>query len=188
MDKILTLSEAAQYLRVASVTLYRMARRGEVPAVKFGRGWRFHHDCLSGWMKEKEGQSGARADHSIDLAAFRHISTRETKAVLEFIKILKDRYAQSLTQVILYGSRARGDFKAYSDIDLLVLFAGDEALIKKIKEEVLLMTSDFNLQKELLLQVFVMQKQEWEKPSFKTFLLVEKIKREGIVLYGSKEK
>jgi len=38
----LTLSEVAELLRVAPVTVYRMARKGEIPgAFRLGHHWRF---------------------------------------------------------------------------------------------------------------------------------------------------
>ena len=42
MSVFLTLSEVAELLRVSPVTVYRMARKGEVPgAFRLGHRWRF---------------------------------------------------------------------------------------------------------------------------------------------------
>jgi len=41
MSEILTTEEAAQYLRTSPDTIKRLARTGRIPAVKFGRAWRF---------------------------------------------------------------------------------------------------------------------------------------------------
>lgn len=40
IDDFLTLDELAEILKVKKVTLYRMARVGKIPAVKFGKSWR----------------------------------------------------------------------------------------------------------------------------------------------------
>jgi excisionase family DNA binding protein len=40
-DKILTVEEVAEYLRLNKQTVTRMAARGEIPGIKFGREWRF---------------------------------------------------------------------------------------------------------------------------------------------------
>lgn len=39
-EEYLTIDEAAKRLKVARATVYRMARRGKIPAVKFGSVWR----------------------------------------------------------------------------------------------------------------------------------------------------
>lgn len=91
------------------------------------------------------------------------------------------KYKSRLESVILYGSRARGDFKAHSDIDLLLVLkeASDEK-----RKEISSLTHRFNLKEDALLQPFVISSSEWKDPSFRTFLLVERIRREGIPLYG----
>lgn len=38
--QFLTIEEVAKLLRVAEATVYRMARKGEIPAVRFGKAWR----------------------------------------------------------------------------------------------------------------------------------------------------
>jgi predicted nucleotidyltransferase len=86
-----------------------------------------------------------------------------------------------LEGVTLYGSRARGDFKDYSDIDLLIVLKDDAGTIKK---EISDMTNRFNLDNDVRLQTLCASKREWADPSFRTFLLFEKIRREGIPFYG----
>ena len=46
MKEILTLKEAARLLRVHPMTLYKLARRQQVPATKLGGQWRFSHTAL----------------------------------------------------------------------------------------------------------------------------------------------
>ena len=40
IDEFLTIEELAKILKVTKVTLYRMARAGKIPAMKFGKSWR----------------------------------------------------------------------------------------------------------------------------------------------------
>jgi excisionase family DNA binding protein len=40
IDEFLTIEELAKILKVTKVTLYRMARSGKIPAMKFGKSWR----------------------------------------------------------------------------------------------------------------------------------------------------
>jgi excisionase family DNA binding protein len=47
---VLTAEEAAAYLRIARATLYRLAAKGRIPAVKVGRVWRFSRSLLDEWL------------------------------------------------------------------------------------------------------------------------------------------
>jgi excisionase family DNA binding protein len=49
-DEVLTLEEAAQFLRVSEATVYQLARSGELPARKVGREWRFVGSRLLAWL------------------------------------------------------------------------------------------------------------------------------------------
>ncbi len=44
--------EVAKYLGVVPDTVYRKARRGEIPAVKMGKIWRFPKDALDKWLND----------------------------------------------------------------------------------------------------------------------------------------
>jgi excisionase family DNA binding protein len=47
---LLTIEEAAQYLRLSRAKVYQMAQRGEVPSVRMGRSVRIRRDRLDGWL------------------------------------------------------------------------------------------------------------------------------------------
>jgi excisionase family DNA binding protein len=53
-DKWLTLDELAAYLKLSSSNLYRMTKRGEVPASKIGSVWRFDRDEIDAWVKNQK--------------------------------------------------------------------------------------------------------------------------------------
>jgi len=59
---LLTVAEAARYLRLHPATLRRLARQGAVPAAKVGGTWRFRREDLaelaSGAVREERGSSG----------------------------------------------------------------------------------------------------------------------------------
>jgi len=48
--EVLTLEEAAAYLRVHPRTLRLQATQGTVPGAKIGRVWRFHKHQLEQWL------------------------------------------------------------------------------------------------------------------------------------------
>lgn len=53
------------------------------------------------------------------------LSKPERRAVDEFANLARDHFGERLVRVLLYGSRARGDCQADSDIDILVVLAGE---------------------------------------------------------------
>jgi excisionase family DNA binding protein len=52
-DAIMTVDEVAKYLTLHPLTVRRLARDGEIPAVKIGRQWRFKRDLLDRWLADR---------------------------------------------------------------------------------------------------------------------------------------
>ncbi|MBV8359644.1 MAG: helix-turn-helix domain-containing protein [Deltaproteobacteria bacterium] len=52
--KILTLRQAAQYLKVNKSTIYRLVRRKQLPAFKVCRDWRFELELIDRWRVAQE--------------------------------------------------------------------------------------------------------------------------------------
>ena len=50
-EKLMTVKEVAEYLRLDEHTVYRMARKGEIPAYKVAGQWRFKKDALEKWLE-----------------------------------------------------------------------------------------------------------------------------------------
>lgn len=45
-EGIMTVKEVAEYLRVSEATVYNLAKQRTIPAVKFGRVWRFKKEDI----------------------------------------------------------------------------------------------------------------------------------------------
>jgi excisionase family DNA binding protein len=56
LDKVLTVPELCQYLRVHRSTIYRLLRRRELPAFRVGSDWRFNREAIDRW---RLGQTAA---------------------------------------------------------------------------------------------------------------------------------
>jgi excisionase family DNA binding protein len=54
--QIMTPKEAAKYLGFHLVTIYRLLKKREIPAVKIGGQWRFKKDILDAWLVERMGK------------------------------------------------------------------------------------------------------------------------------------
>ena len=52
VSQVMNVDEVARYLGVVPDTIYRKARRGEIPAVKMGKIWRFPKEALDKWLND----------------------------------------------------------------------------------------------------------------------------------------
>ena len=57
IDKIMTVKEVAKYLDVHPMTIYKLAKKREIPAFKVGGQWRFRKAALDKWAERKTNQN-----------------------------------------------------------------------------------------------------------------------------------
>ena len=60
--RLVTVKELSDYLRVHPSTIYRLLKRGELPALKLGSDWRFSLEAIDRWRQRQveESHPGAR--------------------------------------------------------------------------------------------------------------------------------
>lgn len=56
MDELLTVEEVAKMLKMSSFTIREYARRGKLPALKFGQQWRFKKSEVMNWLDSQGGR------------------------------------------------------------------------------------------------------------------------------------
>ena len=54
---VLTVDEAAEYLRIPKSSLYKLAQEGSIPCQKVGRHWRFHRHAVDEWLQGNQGEN-----------------------------------------------------------------------------------------------------------------------------------
>ena len=98
----------------------------------------------------------------------------------EILKRIVDAVSKSEpdSEIYLYGSRARGDFKKISDWDLLILLNHDNI---SFSLETKLIDSLFEVELDIgeIISPIIYSKNEWKK-KYSITPLFENIKREGI--------
>lgn len=52
----LTIDELASYLKISRETIYKMAQKGSIPAVKVGVQWRFDQSDIDNWIENNRNQ------------------------------------------------------------------------------------------------------------------------------------
>lgn len=92
------------------------------------------------------------------------------------------RRAEPQAEVILFGSRARGDARPDSDWDVLVLLEGKVTAAREQKIYSLL--SKVELATEQVLSIIIYQKDYWQQV-LKDSPLYNNVSREGLVLRSS---
>jgi predicted nucleotidyltransferase len=99
-------------------------------------------------------------------------------------KILAEiKHAVSLidadAEVVLFGSRARGDYKEESDWDVLILT--DKIVERELKKKIWRNILSVELQYALGISTIIRNKQEWNA-KFSITALFKEIEKDGIVL------
>ncbi len=138
MEHLLTVKEAARYLHLKEVTIYRLAQRSKIPAVKVGGSWRFKKELLDEWIRRRARGSFRQILIVDDDPAIRAILTpiltakgyqvseaSDGERAIEAVK--KQRFDLILLDVILPGSSGLEVFKAIREQDsraLVVLITG----------------------------------------------------------------
>ena len=51
-DRIMTLEEVADYLRLKPQTIYTWAQEKKIPAAKLGKEWRFRKAIIDRWFED----------------------------------------------------------------------------------------------------------------------------------------
>lgn len=103
----------------------------------------------------------------------------EEQALLDRIRAAI-RELEPTAEIILFGSRARGDAMPDSDWDLLVLLDGvvDARRIAALDHRLY----DLALETDTVLTSIVRSKQDWASPLFKVMPLHNRVAREGMAL------
>jgi predicted nucleotidyltransferase len=107
-----------------------------------------------------------------------NLKGNEKKALQELKERLLERFAN--VEIILYGSKARGDFDEESDIDLLILL--DSPVTSNLEEEITHVTYDIELKYDVVFGKIVENKDFWNTPLANAMPLHWNIDREGVLV------
>lgn len=107
-------------------------------------------------------------------------SSEMDKKLEEIPKIVKEVIHQidEAAEVILFGSRARGDFDADSDWDFLILI--DEEVTSEKEELIRDALYDIELASGEVITSIIEEKSEWDK--YKETLIYKNIEEQGILV------
>ncbi|HET6513704.1 MAG TPA: nucleotidyltransferase domain-containing protein [Thermodesulfovibrionales bacterium] len=102
------------------------------------------------------------------------------KKVLEELKRnLTELLGERLKKLVLYGSRARGDYDEDSDIDIAIIVRG---LTRELKNQILDMVADIEMEHLTPLSTLVLSEEDFELLKKRERRIALDIEREGIPL------
>lgn len=102
----------------------------------------------------------------------------------EYTRRLQEIFAERLVLVALFGSYARGDNNADSDIDVLALVEGSEADLEAYRHRIASMSFEFNLEHDSDIQLVTMST-EYYRHWQQVHPLLTNIERDKVVLYAA---
>jgi predicted nucleotidyltransferase len=106
------------------------------------------------------------------------LKDNEIKAIEELKKIILGSYPDA--EIILFGSKARGDFSEDSDIDVLILLYAD--VNSKLEEKIIGDIYDIELKYELLFGPIIINTNEWHNDYKGNPFFKENIQRDGMII------
>ena len=102
----------------------------------------------------------------------------ESDAIKAAIKMLKSEF--SVSKVILFGSKARGDHDEHSDIDLLVV--ASRLLHWKEEKAIVGALFDIGMEYDVIFSPLFTFSDEWERGIFTEFPVCREISHDGAVV------
>ena len=110
------------------------------------------------------------------------ITKKESDALQAFNQRLLSELGKQLRQVILFGSKARGDSALDSDIDVLIL-ADEEG--RQMRKTISKISSQIGLDYDVCLGALLIANKRWQQMSSERFSLCRNVERDGILLFSS---
>lgn len=107
------------------------------------------------------------------------VISKETKILLTKCRDAIKTFNSSV-DIILYGSRARGDANSESDYDLLILTDGEATL--EMEDSFRRHLFPIEIETGIVLTVILTSKKDWNSSLYDVIPLYNNIKKEGIIL------
>ena len=103
--------------------------------------------------------------------------------ILEFSNEVKRIFGSKLKKVILYGSYARGDYKADSDIDIMILTTFTDEEIENVENVIYDLAFDFQMRYLVDINVIIKNEEQFNY-WLGALPFYDNVQREGIILNG----
>lgn len=107
------------------------------------------------------------------------LSKPERRAIETFLTRVRQAHPQRVKQLRLFGSKARGDSHAGSDIDILLIVDEEDW---RFRHAISNIAADVSLAHDVLIEPRVIGQARWDKMRRHHFVLYENVQAEGVGL------
>jgi predicted nucleotidyltransferase len=104
------------------------------------------------------------------------LKEREKKAIREATRTLKEKFP--VKEVVLFGSKARGDDDPDSDIDLLLVTT--RSLEWRERQAIIHALFDLGMEHDVIFSILDTTESDFDKGIFTAFPIYKEIKKEGV--------
>ncbi len=108
-----------------------------------------------------------------------HLAPNEQAATVEYVARIRSRFPEHVLAVMLFGSKARGDADAESDIDLLVLVDEESG---EFRSNLWRIASDVSLDYDVVISARIFGQVRWDEARRMRLPLYRAIIADGIPL------
>lgn len=109
------------------------------------------------------------------------LAPQERTAVHDFVQTIRANYPDQIDQVVLFGSKARGDDTPESDIDILVVLRDNDW---RLSDAIRTLGARVSLEHDVLLSIRAVSPDKWAELARYQFPLYQAIQTKGIVLFA----
>jgi predicted nucleotidyltransferase len=109
-----------------------------------------------------------------------YLTPRERRALGAFVARLRKEHADQIERVVLFGSKARGDFDAESDLDVFVLVKSDDW---HFHDRLVTFSSPISVKYDALISPKVVGPSLYRKMRKQRSFFLENIRKQGVVLW-----
>ena len=126
----LDLPEVAALLGISRSTAFRLARTGELPAIRIGRRWLVSRSVIDGWLREGTTDGDGAAEQTPELAD----DDRASELQQRIIKLATENGIQlDLSRSDPFGDKLASSLSELSDDQVEVLWKSACGLIKELR-------------------------------------------------------
>lgn len=100
----------------------------------------------------------------------------------EFIEGSKPIFGDALRKVVLYGSYARGDYDAESDIDVMLLIDKDDEELRRDIDKIISLETDIGLKHDVFISPLLQSNEKFQR-YLSVLPFYQAVEREGVVIY-----
>jgi predicted nucleotidyltransferase len=107
------------------------------------------------------------------------ITRQEREALDVLIRLLQKRFGEQLLDVVLFGSKARGDATPQSDVDVLIILDHPSA---RDQSDALGLSFDVWMETDVFLSLRVKRNQAWEESAAMQTMFYRNVQQDGVSL------